>query len=73
VLSAINGNPDFSGITIVVVTTFDPVADLDVWTDLGASLCITKPLDYAEYFQAIRYVEELWITRQFRRETVSGL
>jgi len=62
VLSEINGNPDLSDMTIVVVTTFDPVADLDVWNDLGASLCITKPMDYAEYFRAIRYIEELWIT-----------
>lgn len=66
VLLAINRNPTLSDITIVVVTTFDPVADLDVWNDLGASLCITKPLDYAEYFQAIRYIEDLWTSRQCR-------
>jgi two-component system, chemotaxis family, response regulator Rcp1 len=61
-LSTINKNPSLSNITIVVVTTFDPMVDLGVWNDLGASLCITKPLDYAEYFQAIKYIEELWIT-----------
>ena len=72
VLSAINSNPNLSEITIVVVTTFDPVADLEVWNDLGASLCITKPLDHAEYFQAIRYIEELWITRQCRCQKVLG-
>jgi CheY-like chemotaxis protein len=73
VLSAINRNPDLSDITIVVVTTFDPMTDLDVWNDLGASLCITKPVDYAEYFQAIRYIEELWIARQCHCRTVLRL
>ena len=62
VLAEINKNSDLSDMTIVVVTTFDPVADLEVWNDLGASLCITKPMDYAEYVRAISYVEELWIT-----------
>ncbi len=63
VLAEINKNPNLSKIAIIVVTTFDPVADLGVWNDLGASLCITKPMDYAEYSQAISYIEELWNTR----------
>ncbi len=73
VLSAINMNPNLADMTIVVVTTFDPVADLDVWNDLGASLCITKPMDYAEYSRAVSYIEELWITRQSRYSTASDL
>lgn len=61
VLSEIKRNPDLSSITVVVVTTFDAVADLQVWKDLGAELCITKPLDSDEYYQAISYIEEFWI------------
>ncbi len=61
-LSEINKNPDLSKITVVIVTTFDPVADQEVWNNLGASLCITKPLDYSEYFKAISFVEEFWIS-----------
>jgi two-component system, chemotaxis family, response regulator Rcp1 len=70
VLSAISKNPDLSDITIVVLTTFDPSADLEVWNDLGATLCITKPLNYSEYFQATRYIEELWAARQSRCQPV---
>ena len=62
VLSEISKNPDLAKIIIVIVTTFDPVADLDVWNDLGAKLCITKPLDYSEYFRAMGYIEEFWIS-----------
>ena len=62
VLYEISRNPDLSNITIVIVTTFDPVADLNVWNDLGAKLCITKPLDYSEYFRAMGYIEEFWIS-----------
>jgi CheY-like chemotaxis protein len=61
VLSEIKKNPDLSSITVVVVTTFDAVADRQVWNDLGAQLCITKPLDFDEYYRAISYVEEFWI------------
>jgi len=73
VLFEISKNPDLSKIAVVVVTTFDPVADLGVWNDVGASLCITKPLDYAEYSRAISYIEELWTTRLWNCQTVSGL
>jgi len=61
VLSEIKKNPDLSSVTVVVVTTFDAVADRQVWNDLGAELCITKPLDFDEYHRAISYVEEFWI------------
>ncbi len=64
VLSGIKGNPYLSEMMIVVVTTFDAVADTQVWNDLGATLCITKPLDSNEYFRAISYIEELFITGQ---------
>ena len=60
VLSEIQKDPVLSTIKVVVVTTFDAVADTKVWNDLGASLCITKPLDSEEYFQAMSYVEEWW-------------
>jgi CheY-like chemotaxis protein len=69
VLFEITKNPDLSSITVVVVTTFDAVADRQVWNDLGAQLCITKPLDFDEYYRAISYVEEFWIaTHDFLRE-----
>ncbi len=64
VLSEIKKNENFSDIKVVVVTTFDAVADPKVWNDLGATLCITKPMDSDEYFQAISYIEELWSARQ---------
>ena len=60
VLSEIKKDPGLSNIKVVVVTTFDAVADTKVWNDPGASLCITKPMDSDQYFQAMSYVEELW-------------
>jgi two-component system, chemotaxis family, response regulator Rcp1 len=61
VLSEIKKHPDLASITVVVVTTFDAVADRQVWNDLGAELCITKPLDAAEYYKAISHIEDFWI------------
>ncbi len=63
VLSQIKQHPDLASITVVVVTTFDAVADRQVWNDLGAELCITKPLDFEEYYRAIDYIEEFWIAK----------
>ncbi len=60
VLSEIKKDPGLTSIKVVVVTTFDAVADTEVWNDLGATLCITKPMDFEEYFQVMSCVEELW-------------
>ncbi len=69
VLSQIKQHPDLASIAVVVVTTFDAVADRQVWNDLGAELCITKPLDSDEYYRAISYIEEFWIdAHDSRRE-----
>ncbi len=62
VLLEISKNPKFASAIVVVVTSFDPIADLRVWKDLGAALCITKPWDYDEYFQVIKDIEKFWMT-----------
>ncbi len=57
VLSEINRDADLSTITVVVVTTSAVEADLEKCNNLGAKLCITKPLDFDEYVTAIKAIQ----------------
>lgn len=57
VLSEINQDADLSTITVVVVTTSAVEADLEMCNNLGARLCITKPLDFDEYVTAIKGIQ----------------
>ncbi len=58
ILSEIKQHPDLSDISVVVVTTSSAATDTQACIDLGAKLCITKPVDFAEYIQAITSIEE---------------
>lgn len=57
VLSEINQDADLSTIAVIVVTTSAVEADLEMCKDLGARLCITKPLDFEEYVTAIKGIQ----------------
>jgi CheY-like chemotaxis protein len=60
VLSAIKQDPELSHIIVVVVTTSDSEADLQMCRDLGARLCVTKPCGLEEYVDAINSIQDLW-------------
>lgn len=60
VISEIKQDPDLATITLVVVTTSDAGSDIQMCHELGANLCITKPLDLEEYIAAINSIEEFW-------------
>jgi len=62
VLSEIRQDPGLSTIALVVVTTSDAGSDLQVCHELGADLCITKPLDLEDYIAAIGSIEEFWFS-----------
>lgn len=62
VLAEIRKNPNFSDIMIVVVTTTDSKDDMDSCQELGASLCITKPIDFDEYIEAINSIKNHWLS-----------
>ncbi len=59
VLSEINQNTDLSTITVIVVTTSAVEADLEMCNELGATLCITKPLDFEEYVATIKGIQAI--------------
>jgi CheY-like chemotaxis protein len=61
VLSVIKDNPDFENLKVVIVTTSAAGFDSTICTDLGVKLCITKPLDFHNYVQAIKSIEEFWL------------
>jgi len=62
VLSQIRQDPDLSTIALVVVTTSDAGSDLQMCHELGANLCITKPLDLEDYIAAIGSIEQFWFS-----------
>ena len=62
ILSEIKQDSDLSNITVVVVTTSAAMADLETCCDLGANLCITKPLEFEEYVRELSSVQEFWLT-----------
>jgi CheY-like chemotaxis protein len=62
ILSEIKQDSDLSNITVVVVTTSAAMADLETCRDLGAKLCITKPLEFEEYVRELGSVQEFWLT-----------
>jgi CheY-like chemotaxis protein len=61
VLAEIKQDPDLSTITVVVVTTSDSPADMEMCRDLGASLYVTKPQEFEEYVEAINSIQEIWL------------
>ncbi|AFM22953.1 response regulator [Desulfomonile tiedjei] len=60
VLFEISGDPNLSGTVKVVVTTSDILIDVQAWRELGADLCIVKPVDFDAYIEMILSVQDYW-------------
>jgi CheY-like chemotaxis protein len=68
VLSEISGDPDFSSVVVIVLTTSDTVIDVQTCRELGADLCISKPIDFDAYMEMILSVQEFWETVRFQSD-----
>jgi two-component system, chemotaxis family, response regulator Rcp1 len=64
ILSEIQSNPQFSGITVVVITTSSTLADFKDCRSSGATRFIPKPDNIDDYILAIRSIQELWLTQE---------
>jgi CheY-like chemotaxis protein len=62
VLAQIKGDPDLRTIPVVVLTTSEAEADIVKAYDLHANAYITKPVDLEAFLDAVRVVEEFWLT-----------
>lgn len=61
VLAEMKASPVFRRIPVVVFTTSNADADIIASYDLHANCYIVKPVDLAEYFEAIRSAESFWL------------
>lgn len=62
VLRAMKDDADLRLIPVVVLTTSDVERDVEASYSLGAVGFVTKPLDVAEFFQAVHAIENYWFT-----------
>ena len=62
VLAQIKGDPDLRSIPVVVLTTSEAEADIVKAYNLHANAYITKPVDLEAFLDAVRVVEEFWLT-----------
>jgi len=61
VLRTIKGDPALRMITVIVLTTSDAMNDVDAAYDLNANCYVVKPIDLAQFTQAMRGIEEFWL------------
>jgi CheY-like chemotaxis protein len=62
VLAEIKGDPALRSIPVVVLTTSEAEADIVRAYDLHANAYITKPVDLEAFLDAVKVVEEFWLT-----------
>jgi len=62
VLAQVKNDPDLRSIPIVVLTTSEAEADIVKAYDLHANAYITKPVDLEAFLDAVKVVEEFWLT-----------
>jgi chemotaxis family two-component system response regulator Rcp1 len=62
VLAEIKGDPALRSIPVVVLTTSEAEADIVKAYDLHANAYITKPVDLEAFLDAVKVVEEFWLT-----------
>jgi len=85
ILQSIKTDPALRMITVIVLTTSDAVSDVNAAYDLNANCYVVKPLDLAQFTQAMRGIEEFWLgmamlpdagnerySRRSARNTASG-
>ena len=62
VLEAIKSDPALRRIPVIVLTTSRDEADVLRSYDLHANSFVTKPLDFDEFLQALKAIENFWLT-----------
>ena len=61
VLREIRGNPQTKKYPVVILTTSDEDQDIDRSYDLGANSYVRKPVDFAQFAEAIRNLGLYWL------------
>ncbi len=62
VLEEIKSNEDLRKIPVVVLTTSDAEKDILRAYDLSVNCYVTKPVDFNQFIDIIKKVEEFWLT-----------
>lgn len=62
VLESLKWDPSLRTIPVVVLTTSDNEADILRSYDLHANCYITKPVDMDQFINAVRSIENFWLT-----------
>ena len=62
VLETLDGDPEFSGIPVVVLTSSDAETDVTRSYELNANAYVTKPVDPAEFIEMVRTLERFWLS-----------
>jgi chemotaxis family two-component system response regulator Rcp1 len=62
VLREVKQHPKFAAIPVIVFTTSDASEDVFDCHGMRANWYVKKPIDIDEYFDAIKYIAEFWIS-----------
>jgi two-component system, chemotaxis family, response regulator Rcp1 len=62
VLADVKGSPELRRIPVVVLTTSQAEADILKSYDLHANCYIQKPIDFAQFVDVMRSIEDFWFT-----------
>ena len=62
VLAEIKEDPDLKTIPVVILTTSSAEKDVFESYNLHANCYVTKPIDMEEFIQAVRKIEDFWLT-----------
>jgi chemotaxis family two-component system response regulator Rcp1 len=60
-LESIRKDKNLCSIPVLVLTTTDSAADIDLCYRLGANGFVTKPTDIHEFFELIRSIDTFWL------------
>lgn len=62
VLAIIKQHPDWRRIPVVVMTSSDNEKDIHLAYDRHANCYVTKPLDIDKFLEAVRSIEDFWLS-----------
>lgn len=62
VLAAVKSDKELRAIPVVVLTTSDAETDIAASYDLGANCYLKKPLEFAEFLNVVKSLEDFWLT-----------
>lgn len=62
VLEEIRSDPSLRTIPVIILTTSKAEEDILRTYNLGANCYVTKPVDSDAFFEAVRRIEEFWLT-----------